>query len=522
MPPRSEGLLEKRGWEYDDDDAVAAAIAALRRSSQYIRPYFLKKTTGRNTKLRRTAYLDGLRGVAALIVYFGHHELWAHDAVHPEIILENGFGYKGQYYFAALPVIRNFFSGGHFAVSVFYVISGYVLAAKPLQLIQSRQYEALNDNLGSALFRRYMRLYIPVICSTFFTLSLWHVFGVTANYKPQKTYWKEIVKWFVELKNFSFIFRSGGNPWFSYSFHVWSIPVEFRGSLVVYSALIALSRATKNARLWCEVALIYYFLYIADGAHFAMFLMGMFLCDLDLLALNGELPEWFSLFKPYKKYIFNTMFVLSMFLGGSPSHTSDIRVLRKTPGWRHLAFLKPQAVFDYKWFYLFWAATFLVASAPNLPWLKAFFETRFNQYLGRISFAFYLIHGPLLWSLGDRLYAATGFGRASHALALPGWLNRFPLPKSKPFGLELAFLVPQIILIPVNFWAGEILTTFVDDPTIKFTQWLYTTAIGLEPGETATNKKNDAVTDKKDDDASGVNGHASGRGRSSSISPAAT
>ncbi|RMZ91141.1 hypothetical protein DV736_g1594, partial [Chaetothyriales sp. CBS 134916] len=521
MPPRSEGLLEKADWEPAKHDPVRSAASTLRRSAHFIRPCFLKKTSNRNNKLRRTAYLDGLRGVAAVIVYFGHHQLWAHDSMRPERILENGFGYERRYYFAAFPVVRNLFSGGHFAVSVFFVISGYVLSAKPLQLIQSRQYETLNDNLGSALFRRWLRLNIPVICSTFLTLSLWHVFGISANYEPQKTYWKEIVKWYIEFKNFSFIFRNGGNPWFSYSFHVWSIPVEFRGSVVVYAALIALSRATKNARLWCEVALIYYFMYIADGAHFSMFLMGMLLCDLDLLALNGELPEWFYQLKPYKTWIFGTMFVLSMLLGGSPAHTSDIKVLRKTPGWRHLAFMKPQAVFDYKWFFLFWAATFMVASVPHLPWLKTFFENRFNQYLGRISFAFYLIHGPLLWALGDRLYAATGFSRESHALSLPGWLNKFPLPKTPPFGLELAFLVPHLILVPVNFWMGELLTTIVDDPAIKFTNWLYTTAIGFQPGEPVTDKKNDTPTDKKHD-ANGVNGQSLGHGRNPSTPPSST
>jgi hypothetical protein len=37
-----------------------------------------------------------------------------------------GNGYDGKYYFACLPGIRTLFSGGHFAVSVFFVLSGYI------------------------------------------------------------------------------------------------------------------------------------------------------------------------------------------------------------------------------------------------------------------------------------------------------------------------------------------------------------------------------------------------------------
>ena len=491
MTPRSEGLLEKGLWEPAKGDASPPSVA--NRSSSYlsnlIRPCFLKKTGARSGKLRRTAYLDGLRGFAAFMVYWGHHQLWAHDAVRPDRILENGFGYDRQYYFACLPVIRNFFSGGHFAVSIFFVISGYVLSAKPLQLIHSRQYEQLGDNLASALFRRWARLHIPVIISTFATMSLWHVFGILANFDPQQSYSAEIYKWYVEFKNFSFAFRTGGDPWVSYSFHVWSIPVEFRGSLAIYTALMAFSRCTRNARLWCELGLIYYFMYIVDGAHLSMFVAGMFLCDLDLLAANDDLPAWFSSLSKMKVYIFANLFTIALFLGGCTSYSSDLQVLRETPGWHYLSYLKPQAVYDFKWFFLFWAATFLVASVPHLPWLKAFFETRFNQYLGRISFAFYLVHGPLLWTLGDRLYAATGFSRESHALGIPGWVNKFPISKTPPFGMELAFLVPHLILLPVTFWLAEIVTTVVDEPTIKFTQWVYGKTMGLDFREIQIEKK---------------------------------
>jgi peptidoglycan/LPS O-acetylase OafA/YrhL len=150
-----------------------------------------------------------------------------------------------------------------------------------------------------------------------------------------------------------------------------------------------------------------------------------------------------------------------------------LEVLKTSSGWYYLSFLKPQAVFDYKWFYLFWAATFLVASIPRISWLKSFFETRFNQYLGRISFALYLVHGPVILTLGDRLYVAAGWPRESHRMGVPDWINLFPISKAGPLGLELSFLLPHLIILPVTLWVAEIVTKLLDKPTVKFAQWAY-------------------------------------------------
>ncbi|KAL9115645.1 MAG: hypothetical protein Q9227_000013 [Pyrenula ochraceoflavens] len=212
-------------------------------------------------------------------------------------------------------------------------------------------------------------------------------------------------------------------------------------------------------------------MYVADGWFCALFIGGMLLCDLDLLAAKDELPQIFSTLKPYKSYIFYTLFAISNYLGGIPSHSFDMNVFRKSFGWYYLSFLKPQAVFDYKWFYLFWAATFLVASIPRIPWLKRFFEIPFNQYLARISFSLYLVHGPVLWTLGDRIYAAVGWSKESNATRIPGWINLFPLPKLGPFGLEVSFLLPQLILLPFTLWIAEISTRLIDEPSNRFVHW---------------------------------------------------
>ncbi|KAI1611816.1 acyltransferase family-domain-containing protein [Exophiala viscosa] len=474
MSVQSANLLEKGYWEVtSSNEERSTTTRAKQWCIDLVKPSCVKRCPTRTEKLRRTAYLDGVRGFAALLVYWGHHELWAHDALGPDRILENAYGYDIQRYLACLPGVRLFFSGGHFAVTVFFVLSGYVLSTKPMAMIHAGEHLRLGDNLTSALFRRWLRLYLPVVCTTFLYMSSWHLFKYRADPEPKSTYTEELWSWYAEFKNFSYVFRAGGDPWFSYSFHTWSIPVEFRGSIVVYTALQAFSRCRRNARLWSEIGLILYFMYIVDGSFCALFVAGMLLCDLDLLEQGGDLPHFFRKMAWCQSYLFYGLFIISLYLGGSPSYSSDIHVLRESPGWYYLSLLKPQAVFDYKWFYLFWASTSFVASVQRITWLKSFFETRFNQYLGRISFAFYLVHGPLLWSVGHRLYAAVGWTKDSQAINIPGWISIVPLPKIGPFGLELSFLLPHLILLPLTLWVAEMATTLIDEPSVRFPQWLY-------------------------------------------------
>lgn len=498
------GILDSRDWDeikhLDWDEKTArkpSNLASLKLASPRLpssprASWFFRrlravvwpkaKPGAQEQTLRKTAYLDGLRGFAAFLVYWQHHELWAHDPRDNHII-ENAFGFEGNYRFANFHGVRLLFNGGHFAVATFFVISGYVLSTKPLSLIHAGDQAKLADNLGSQLFRRGMRLYIPLIVTTFLYMLTWHAFGglYIHGAKKQGNMRDEMWAWYAELKNFSFIFNMGGEPWFTYNFHLWSIPVEMKGSILVYTVLLAISRATARARLWCTMGLMFYFMYICDGWFCSIFLLGVFLADLDLLAEKNRLPRILVRLAPYKEFIFYHLFAISLYLGGIPSQTTDINLLRQNRGWYYLSLLKPQAVFDYKWFYLFFASAFLVSATPRIRWLRSFFETRFCQYLGRVSYALYLVHGPVLWTLGDRLYAAVGWAGTNgpeQMIGIPWWVNRFPLPKTGPLGLEVAFLLPHIVLLPVTFWAAEMVTRYVDEPTVKFAQWFYRGTLG--------------------------------------------
>lgn len=432
-----------------------------------------------------TAHLDGLRGFAALLVYFHHHELWVHDnhGLGQNKILENSFGYEGEYSFAAFPGVRIFFCGGHYAVAVFFVLSGYVLSIKPLRLIEANNLAELAEHLSSAYFRRWFRLFIPLAIVLFAYVVSCHILGLwVSGLQWQGSLLDEVWNFYAEFKNFSFIYNGGGSPWMSYSVHVWSIPIEMKGSMVIFGAALALARTPQGTRLLCMAALIVYFLYIADGWYCAMFVSGMLLCNLDSLPQPTDvLPQFVGRLKPYKTLISYHLLVFSLYLGGVPCENPDVEQLSRNRGWYFLSILKPQAVFDYKWFYLFWAATFLVGSVTHIRWLKRFFESSFCQYLGHISYSLYLVHGPLLWTVGERVYTAVGWVGQEQLEHLPRWAETLKLPRSGPLGLETSLLLPQLILLPLTLGVAGFVTRAVDQPSTRFASWLYKVTVSTRP-----------------------------------------
>lgn len=77
-------------------EAKASFLARIR---SIVRPRRASTTEKPQASLlHRTAYLDGLRGFAALLVFSLHHQVWGHSGIGGEFILENAFGWDGKFY----------------------------------------------------------------------------------------------------------------------------------------------------------------------------------------------------------------------------------------------------------------------------------------------------------------------------------------------------------------------------------------------------------------------------------------
>lgn len=93
----------------------------------------------------RIHYLDGIRGVAALLVVFGHFKDAFFDPVRNFPISASFWG-----------LFNHFFLSAGFCVQVFFVLSGFVLT-----------YNAINKKtfLSKQWTKRVYRLFIPVFLS---------------------------------------------------------------------------------------------------------------------------------------------------------------------------------------------------------------------------------------------------------------------------------------------------------------------------------------------------------------------
>lgn len=200
------------------------------------------------------AALDGLRGIACLFVFNEHFTYnYSHNLLY-------GYGVEGRRSVVQWPFIRVFWSGFSM-VAIFFVISGYVLSYKPLRQIRARQAAQLQHALASSVFRRAIRLYLPsmiavVICGLLtWTGAFTYATGVTHSEKATPFQLHESTPPHYD----SFVGQLGDaikNAWWmtffwrwdstttpgDYDLHLWTIPTEFRCSMVLFLTLIATSR----------------------------------------------------------------------------------------------------------------------------------------------------------------------------------------------------------------------------------------------------------------------------------------
>ncbi|KAF1809320.1 membrane protein acetyltransferase-like protein [Eremomyces bilateralis CBS 781.70] len=415
---------------------------------------------------RATAFLDGLRGLACFLVYMSHqHPSWysSHD------ILHEGFGYHGRTAFATFPFLRIFFNGGNAAVAIFFVLSGYVLSAGPLRLIRDGDTAAAHRRLLSAVIRRPFRLYIPALTIALSFVFIMHLpFGLAPVLEwpvPQDSLLLELRNWVYEtalLMN-PFIKHGSFTQWYPYDPPAWTMPIEFTGSLLVYSMLAVTAFVPRyRMSLFSITGII--FLFIKQWS-MSCFMGGVALAINDLDGIDRVLIKRFS--NRVTNVVYNVLFVLAWWIVCQPSDKHDDPELSyNTPGWYYMTMLIPAMYFKDE-YWRFWntpGAILLVYAVLRLKWLQSFFTTRWLKYLGRISFSLYLLHIPFLWTVGDRIERM--FGRVPGDIRT--WFDyKLAIPDAGPIGFSTGFLVSQAFIFPLTMLLAELGTRILDEPSIR-------------------------------------------------------
>ena len=415
-------------------------------------------------KLHAIAALDGLRGWACMLV-FNYHFFFTYTY---KPGMGWGFG-QDNWGLHQLPIIHMLFSG-HVMVAIFFVISGYVLSHKPLKIIRSQSWEQVFLVLASSTFRRALRLYIPSIVGIFLVLVgvRFGVFdystmvmdegetilGIVEQHPPiYRSLFKQILDWFRTVVRLI-------DPWNwqlyynYYNPHLWTIPVEFRSSIVLFITLLAFCRLKLRLRLLAQVALIIFTIRWGRW-EVVLFLAGMMLAEIDLITGIWDPPGPLNEKNPSddaaNQRMWKGLFVVGLYLGSSPNEAPV-----HTPGYMLLSHLTPRTYPEPHRYLQSIGAILIVCCVNNSKDLQKLFTNPLAQYLGKISFAFYIVHGPILHSLGYSLmrniWEITG--------------------KETNFQYCFGFFLGWAICLPLSIWAGDIYWRYVDLPSVKLARWI--------------------------------------------------
>ncbi|TDZ48292.1 hypothetical protein CTRI78_v008336 [Colletotrichum trifolii] len=453
-------------------------LARLTALLFFLLPSFVQRRLRPNDfkprRLYPTSWLDGLRGVASLIVFFCHftekHVGWYSQT----------YGIREEDDHAAssplqLPFLRVIYCGRPM-VHIFFVISGFVLSLKALKQARKQDYDGLHRTLSSSVFRRGFRLFLPITASTFIIMVMIRL-GWTGQ--PLPTLWEQLVDWKNAVWQISFSWKWDITQFLPYDVHLWTIPIEFSHSLLLFVVLTGVSRLKTYLRLLSVVAIMIYSLKCGHWAAFE-FLGGMGIAEIGLIqdarreraaaiAQNKEAADMeasetsessssSAAALAVKTFLFGNL-VFALFVAGWPNNHADI-----TPGmsglWHNTMepfFTMGGDLVSFPWYAL--GSIQIVMALQQIQTLQSLFVTPLAQYLADLSFALYLVHGPVLDVFSHRwmplVWAVVG-GRDS-----AGMLGRL-----------FAWFVGIVLLGVPTIWCSDIFWRAVDVKSVELARWI--------------------------------------------------
>lgn len=324
---------------------------------------------------------EGLRGIACFNVAVHHFvaaflPMMLHED-YPNYFAENT---NQSCFFEILtsPFISIFYNG-HFAVLIFFVLSGYVLTLP-----------FFNASIGSKkileerLWGRYLRLNVP-IATAILVSYFFYKCGLYSNIQAAdisgsvhwlKTFYPEGIAAMTAVKEViygSIVFGNG-----TLLPPLWVLKIEFIGSLYILLYYISKPSGAIFTPLLMVVCLIY-LIHPQDSIYYFAIFAGSFL----------------SYSKSVSRYR-AIIFILGIYFGGFQFDSAAYDYLPSV--W----FLEIY-IWNKKTFYNAVGAVLLTLSVIQGFGLKIF-ESRFFQFLGKISFSLYLIHFIILCSLSSFVY----------------------------------------------------------------------------------------------------------------------
>ncbi|OBT50682.1 hypothetical protein VE04_09710 [Pseudogymnoascus sp. 24MN13] len=301
-------------------------------------------------KHENVKWVDGLRGLAAVSVVVTHlARTFDQILFYPN----TGGSPENQPYFLQWPIIRVFVQG-RIGIAIFALVTGYVCALKPIRQSKSGNIDGALTSVAKSAFRRIPRLFLPTTIATciMWVLSQLGAYDVAA---ATDCYWL-ITTSPAHRRPFSAavhsLFREIMVTWTmlqnNYDPNQWTLQPLLKGSMMVYMLIFGTIYMQQNMQ----------------------FFFGMFLSDL-------------SNHQPTLDYI-NPQIWIRRFL---PPLLISSRTCRPTSS------VLEQ---DTARFYTGLGMDFICVAIFLSPTLKDLLSSKYLLWLGKNSFAVYLIHGTLI------------------------------------------------------------------------------------------------------------------------------
>ena len=312
---------------------------------------------------RRLQHLDGIRGIAALIVVVFHYLSAFVPALTPDQT-------ANPYWLSDTPLAVLF--NGPFAVIVFFVLSGFVVSKAAHS----------HGPLPLTIFLRYFRLTIPMLFSVLIAWLLLTVFPIEATKLASitgtpwlsKTFNGEIPSLFQALRDSTYEVYLHGYSRFNNA--IWTMRWELIGSVAIYMVYAFIPRAAYISAAF--VALFFLLLWKGPPYYYEAFVFGALMQEAWTHNKLRSVAPTFAL-------------IIGLILGSQSTGFSHRHGFDFLP-W----ILRPGEMEGM--IYPIAAALVLYGCLMSVP-VSRLLQLRPVLFFGRISFGMYLIHVPVLYTV---------------------------------------------------------------------------------------------------------------------------
>ena len=345
--------------------------------------------------MKKYMHFEGLRGVAALVVFFAHFRPTFCTDINKTFL--DYIGITGLAQRAALENFISLFYEGTLPVYIFWYMSAFVISIKLYDYSRNEN----NKYLIEASTKRYVRLAIPVFFSSlicFLLMKAHWIYNLELAEQLGKGYqdgwlhlWYNFEPGIIHfLKTTIVEVFIHGNP--NYNIALWTMNPELMGSFLCFGLFAVIGKNKKRFVIFLSMCIFLTIAGLSDTIcfYYLVFVLGLMWCD----AINSLDEEVYL--KNRLKNIFNSRLtaVLLLTIGFCMTIYSDS--------------VNPLPINLYYLFNFPVKAIGFTLLVNNFNLIKKIFSMKPMIFFGKISFSFYLIHIPIMFSIGIYLYSFAG------------------------------------------------------------------------------------------------------------------